>query len=67
MSPGVMVIHRFDQSKMLRDLRCEGLITLKIVERRLLTIYDGAMANYSCISISNILQTHFEGHAWAKL
>ena len=47
-------------------LRCEGLIILKIVERRLLTIYDGAMANYSCISSYNILQTHFGGHAWDK-
>eukprot|EP00978_Attheya_sp_CCMP212_P020785 scaffold60050_cov87-Attheya_sp.AAC.1 len=37
-----------------------------VVERGLLTIYDGAMANYSCISSYNILKIHFEGHAWEK-
>jgi hypothetical protein len=47
-------------------LRCEGLVILKNVERRLLTIYDRTMANYSGISSYTILQTHFEGHALVK-
>jgi hypothetical protein len=36
------------------------------VERRLRTIYAGAMANYSYIISYNILQTHSEGHAFSN-
>jgi len=37
------------------SLRCKGCIVLTIGERSLLTICDGAMANYTCIISYNIL------------
>ena len=58
---------RLAKMLLINYLRYEGHKRIEIVERRLLSIYDGAMTNYSCISISNILETHFESLPLAKL